>query len=118
MSDITLDLGEHDLEILNGDLVIISEVADATAQRLKIRLLFFKGEWFLNTTYGIPYFQRVLRKGVNKRQVDSIFRQTILETEGVLSIISFNSTFNNATREYSLTFSCKSESGQIITITI
>jgi hypothetical protein len=118
MSDITMDLPSHDIQVFGKDLRIIPEKSEAVAQRLKIKLLFFKGEWFLNTEFGVPFYQRIFTKGITKGQVDNIFRNQILDTDGVLSIITFESTFNNSSRAYSLTFSCKVESGEIVTITI
>lgn len=117
MADLLITEESHDLVVLD-DLIIIPIVEDSTAQRLKIRLLTFKGEWFLNTNFGIPYYQVVFQKRVTKGQVDSIFRVEILSTPDVETIVNFDSIFNNATREYTLTFSCIVTSGEIVTLTI
>jgi hypothetical protein len=76
---------------------------DIVAQRLTIRLLTFLGEWFANTAYGVPYWQRILGKKVDKSTVDAIFQEKILEEDGVAEILSFNSELSR-TREYSLRF--------------
>ena len=118
MSDIALDLTTQDIEVFGTDLRVLSEQSEATTQRLKIRLLFFRGEWFLNIDYGIPYYEEIYTKNVTQAAVDNIFRDQILDTEGVTSITSFESTFDKGSRAYSLTFSCLAESGEIITINI
>lgn len=117
-SDILLTDDTHDLLIIGKDLEVTQDTTEAIKQRLKVSLLFFKGEWFLNTEFGIPYYQSIVIKDVNKSQVDTIFRDEILEVEGVLSIITFTSTFSAASREYSLRFSCKASTGDIITLEI
>lgn len=81
-------------------------------QRLKIRLLTFLGEYFINTAYGVPYFQSLLgRKQKSKAAIDLIFQQQILAESGVKEIVSFDSTFAN--RQYSLTFRVKVVTGEI-----
>lgn len=91
---------------------------ETVAQRLKIRLLTFRSEYFLNTEHGVPYWQEILGKKPGKARVDAIFQEQILLEVGVKEIVSFVSTFVN--RQYSLTFSVKVVSGEVtesITIT-
>ena len=116
-SDLELDTTNHDL-VVNKDLVFIEDTADAVTQRLRVKLKFFKGEWFLNTDFGVPYYHSIFVKGVEKVKVDELFKAEIINTEGVLSVETFDSTFNTATREYSMTFSCTVSTGEIITLEI
>lgn len=116
--DLELDPKTHDLVITNKDLVVIDDTADAITQRLKVVLLFFRGEWFLNTEFGVPYYQSILRKGITKTKVDGIFKKEILGVEGVIAILDFTSTLNAASREYTVTFSCRVSTGDTITLEI
>ncbi len=50
-----------DLDLSTGDAQLLDGV-DATRQRVSIKLRFFKGEWFLSPTFGVPYFRDVLIK--------------------------------------------------------
>lgn len=85
---------------------------ETVAQRLKIRLLTFQNEWFLDTTYGVPYWQRLLGvKQTSKAAADLIFQQKILEEQGVKEIVSFDSSFAN--RQYSLTFKVRVVTGEV-----
>ena len=117
-ADILLDSITHDIFVDNKDLVISPETADAVTQRLKIKLLFFKGEWWLNTDFGTPYYQNIFVKGVTQFKIDTIFKGQILDTQGVVSLISFESVYNPAARTYNLKFSCRSTTGDIITLEI
>lgn len=91
---------------------------DVVAQRLLILLRTFKGEWFLDTEYGIPYFQSILAQKTSKSAVDLIFQKAILAENGVKELTFFESTFVN--RQYSMTFRVKVTTGEesgLITIT-
>jgi hypothetical protein len=69
---------------------------EAVAQAIKSRLLLLYGEWWEDTTDGLPLFQRIL--GVpgtpdNKEAIDLIVRDRISGTTGVVSILGYDSNF-------------------------
>lgn len=112
--DILLDEATHDIVWNNGALTkefTTQPLVQTVAQRLKIRLLSFKGDWFVNTLYGIPYYQEILGKKPSKSRVDRIFQQEILAEQGVREIVSFNSIFDK--RQYSLEFRVKVSTGDV-----
>ena len=119
--DLKLNDSTWDCVFINGPLTkegITSPLTETVAQRLKILLLTFMGEWFWDTTYGIPYYQSILGRKTTKERVDLIYNQKILSEPGVREIITFDSTLKN--RVYSLTFSVRVTDGTItdpITIT-
>lgn len=117
-SDVELDKDTHDLLISNRDLVVIQDTTNAIVQRLIVKLQFFKGEWFLNKQFGIPYNQTIFTKGVTKAQVDSIFRNKILSTPGVVELITFSSTLNTSNRSYTSSFSCRASTGDTIILEV
>lgn len=75
----------------------------SVSQRLVTRLKTFKGEWFMDNTYGFPYFQEVLGKKMNKEDVDAIYRREILKERGVKNLSYFKSTLSKD-RVYKLEF--------------
>lgn len=113
--DLLLDPVLHDIVWNNGALTkefTTQPFTQTVAQRLKIRLLTFAGEYFWDTSYGVPWYQRLLgRKQSSKSAIDLIFNQKILEEVGVKEIITFDSTFVN--RVYSLTFSVRVVDGSV-----
>lgn len=113
--DLLLDTQTHDIVWNNGPLTeefTTQPFTQTVAQRLKIRLLSFYGEWFADTTYGVMYWERILGvKQTSKAAVDLLFQQAILKEEGVKEIVSFDSTFRN--RQYSLVFQVKVVNGQV-----
>jgi hypothetical protein len=94
---------------VNGDYTFgrrdsfYSEV-EAVAQAVKTRLLHFKGEWWENITDGTPFFQEVAGQFFptdNPAQIDLVFAERILGTQGVTEITEFDSRINPQTRTYS-----------------
>ena len=112
MIDLLLDERSRDLKILNFDLSLISE-RNQIAQNLGIRLRFILGEWFLDIEAGIPYFEDILIKSPNQYRVESVLKEEIVNTEGIIEILSFNSQFDSQNRLFSVQFACDTVSGQI-----
>lgn len=117
--DILLDTTTHDIVFDNSDTPsVTTEVRQDVAQRLKIKLSTYLGEWFLDITQGVPYYESVFKKGATKSSVDLIFQTMVLEEEDVLSIVSWDSSLDNSSRTYSLYFRVDTDSGVTDVITI
>lgn len=101
-----------DIDLSTGDIVLLEGV-EAIEQHLLIRLRFFLGEWMLNRTLGIPYFEEILKKAPDPNLVKSIFRETILATPGVLRINSFSATLEAETRKLTIDFEALTEEGPL-----
>ncbi len=113
MADLKLNVQTGDLEIgPDGDLIIVTGL-DAIAQHLRIRLQFFRGEWFLDTRLGIPYYEEVLIKAPDLNVVQSLLREAIRETPGVIAINSFELDFEGVTRRLSLDFEALTTEGPL-----
>lgn len=91
---------------------------DAIAQRIRARLRFFLGEWFLDTRQGMPYFQRILKKHPRMPVVNALFRKAIRTTPGVKSVdsLTVKIAHRNA-RVGSVDFRATLDDGLILTAT-
>lgn len=69
---------------------------DMVRQKIKTRLGLIRGEWFLDKTEGTQW-GKVLGKG-NNRTYDLILQTRILQTQGVSSIVKYNSSVDPITR--------------------
>lgn len=112
MADLLLTV-DHDLLFINGQTPMTYENKVTLAQRLKIKLLTFQSEWFLDTTIGIPYFQVIFTRGVSKTTIDSIYQEAILSEPDVIEIAEFNSIIDVETRSYRLSFKVRTNQNQI-----
>lgn len=99
--DLKLD-GKNDLLISNGDLILTTTKTEICAQTLGITLRTFKGEWFLNSNFGVPYLQEIVGVARKKDTVDRIFLSYIANNIYVDNINSYYSTFDTDERYYSM----------------
>lgn len=109
--DFLLGAESHDIVYVNGGCMVTYSPQEVVAQRLKIALATFLGEWFLDTSIGIPYFQQILGQKRSKDAIDVIFQTAISALENVEQLVSFSSTFDSRTRSYDLTFSVRTVDG-------
>jgi hypothetical protein len=104
-TDAELPFAELALDEATWDLKIPVEVlrgVAAIAQRLRVRLQFFLGEWFLDQRQGMPYFQVVFVKNPDISLIQSVFRRAILQTPGVLAVKKLTTTFDRANRTFTV----------------
>ncbi len=111
MIDIKMNMTTNDLDITNFDLSLVDGI-DQIKQKLKIRLQFFYGEWYLDTTKGVKYYEEILIKNPLFEKVSSILKTTILETPGVNELTSFTMNYVGE-RQLSVTFTVNTSSGTL-----
>ena len=106
---------QNDIIWVNGPLQredTTQTQVEVTGQRLLILLQTWLTEWFMDTTYGIPWAQRIIAiKQTSKASTDLILQQKVLSDAGVKEIISWDSTFVN--RKYTLVFQVRVIDGTI-----
>ena len=100
------------MEIINNDLVIVSS-EDQLEQNLKIRLLFFKGEFFLDITKGLPFYEDILVKNPNLPNIDNIIKAEIKDAEDVQELLEYNSNYDPQARTYDVSFKAQTSFGII-----
>jgi hypothetical protein len=107
----TIRIGQdNDIQIDNNNLTLI-EGREEIAQVLRQRLRVFLGEWFLDTREGIDYYGQILKKLPDPGQVDSLFKNEILTSPGVIELIDFNLEIEG--RQLQLTFTARTADGII-----
>jgi hypothetical protein len=99
-----LKLTDGDIDVSTGDFQLI-DGTEAIAQHISIRLQLFKGEWFLDTRLGIPYFQSILVKNPGSNVIRAIYTEALLETPGVLAVNDLEVTYDGELRKVAITFS-------------
>jgi len=85
-----------DISIENGDLAVV-ESSQAAGQRIRHRLLTFRGEWFLDLEFGPPYREQILVKNPPLDIIGAIIRSEIIKSQPG-EFMSFEASLNNATR--------------------
>lgn len=103
--DLKIDPTTDDLVI---PPVFVSGV-DAVRQGIERRVKKFRGEWFLNTDSGMPWFEDILGQQYDELKIKAAFREAILATPGVGSILSMSVSFSAATRLLSVTWKVQTQ---------
>lgn len=110
--DIALSASTHDLLIVDGDLKLI-DYAERVAQQIKIALKFMLGEWFLDTSQGVPYLEYVLVKNPNMTHIRSIFRECIADVDGVSAVNSLTLDYDRENRKLTVEYEAETDYGLV-----
>jgi len=111
MQDLFLG-NNHDITLVNNDLGVRKDALTVTAQCIETRLKLFLGEWNLDTTLGIPYFQAILGQKVDKGLISSYFMSEIAKERNVKSVDDFSVKFEG--RRFEIEFKCALYFGGIL----
>jgi hypothetical protein len=93
----------HDIFVSDSDLTLTTP-SNFVTQSLKIRLQFITNEWFLDVTAGLPYPTVIFEKGVNIDLIYNLYRDEILQTNGVKDLQSLVLIPSNDTRSLNISF--------------
>lgn len=83
----------------NGNLNFIQNTPETVAQVTQTSCQLFLGEFFLDTTAGLPYPESVLGKH-SQDEADATITGYINNVQGVISITNYQSTIDPNTRTY------------------
>ena len=94
-------LTAHDARLVDGDLPGFTSFvtgAEATAQRVWVRLSIHKGEWFQNPNAGLPWsdwMSRSMTPGL-QAAIENAVREQVRTIPGVRAVLSVKSTWDAA----------------------
>ena len=111
--DLKLDGSTHDLVIENGDLQFVEETEEV-AQRVKIRLLFWYGEWILNYNKGVKYIDGIYSISKSQEFKDQEIKRAILGTPGIQELIDYSFGVDTTNQTASIEFEATSVYGDIV----
>lgn len=119
MTDMFLDPDTNDLSLAGGRPVTVATNGDLKAQRIRNRLMTVKGEWFMDTEYGLDYRGVIWVKAVPMAVKGAHIRNEILKAADVGDqITEFSMTLDNETRQLSVTATVASPTGTTTTVSI
>lgn len=109
--DLLLD-NDGDLALVDGDLQLVSGV-EAIRQDAQLRLRFIRGEWFLDPTVGVPYFQDVFVKNPDLARIRAVLIDELRRTPGIVEVPELTVTLDSATRRLTGTFRAVTSAGDV-----
>lgn len=113
-SDFLIDPATGDLDIRSG-LQVIESNQISLRQRLWMRFNTWKGSWYWDETFGMPYTDYIGKK-VMKTILDNKIRSIAREEPDVLNIINFESTMDRRSRTYQAFFEVVTKENEIVRI--
>lgn len=111
MLDLKLD-SSRDLAIETFDVAGVAG-ADEVAQRIGTRLRLFRGEWFLDTTAGTPWYDTVLVQDPDPAAIEAAIKDAIRAVEEVEEILAFDMDFDRGKRRIDVSFTARTTVGII-----
>lgn len=103
----------------NGDMVFgqgqnnfYVDQKEGVGQLIQTRLRLWYGEWFADTTDGVPYAQDVLGKS-SPDVYNEVIKDRILSTTGVSDITAYTSTEDRTTRKLTISVSVNTIYGPV-----
>ena len=73
---------------------------EGVAQCVRTRLALWRGQWFIDIDEGTPWLQQIMG---HRMVVETILRERILSTPGVLAVPSFETIFDPDARTVTVT---------------
>jgi hypothetical protein len=99
-------------EVIRHTIVPING-ADKVAQQIKITLLAFLGEWFLDVTFGVPYLEEILVKNPQMSTIETILRAHINAVPHVIRLETFLIEWDRVRRTLGVNFVAQTDYGRI-----
>lgn len=110
----------RNFRVVSGELVFSSGSLEtvsgrgAVRQAIECRLRTFRGEWFLDGSIGVPYFDGILgTKNPALDAVRSVLRQEILSVPGVIRLVSLEIDLERSARRLTASFVVSSDEGLV-----
>lgn len=111
-----IEINKDGLLVLNGgDLSCVVD-DDEIAQAVRLVLRTFRGEWFLNNTEGVDWFNKVFVKNPNLNDVQQEITDKVLLVDGVQSVIEYQQSLDTELRKLDVSFIVITTQGNQITI--
>ncbi len=89
-----IDQDTNDLYLEPSGNLAIARAAKAVGEHVRQRLMTFQGEWFLDTTAGVPWLEQIFAREYDPALAEAVVKAEILNTDGVSEIISFSVSFD------------------------
>lgn len=99
-----------------GDQLIVDDdgvMEEGLAQAIRIKLLFVFGEWFLDASLGVPYFEIIWVKHPNMDHIRTVFRSAILSVPGIKDVTSLGLSLDARTRELTVNWVASADIGEL-----
>lgn len=114
VGDIYLD-DSGQIEWIGGDIADEQSYALMVLQRIRCRLMFARGEWYLDQRQGTPWRERAWTRGVTAEAIRRVVREVVETTPGVEALSSLSVSVDHQARTASITLVATTDLGTEVT---
>jgi len=117
--DIFLNVSTGDIDLTNNQMRLTANIEECVRQKVQITLQTFRGEWIFNILQGVPYLEndnnpvQLLGK-TSKSFFDTTVKTAIESVEGIVQVLTFESTLTQPDGLIDITFTATTESGAVM----
>lgn len=87
----------------SGDLSLSEDgdirLENSVRQKIRIRILWFAGEWRWNEELGMPYYENLLIKNPDTEHFEDALREAIFDVDEVTEVQDVEVDYDSQTRE-------------------
>jgi hypothetical protein len=112
--DFYLDPTTLDFSLDDGGQMLGVQGAERIAQHVRTRIETRRGDWYLDTTVGVPYLEEIFVKDPDLTVIRASLVGEITDVPGVQRIVSLDLTFEAGTRTLIVDFEVLTDDGVLI----
>ena len=80
-------------------------------QKTRSVLSLFLGEWFLDTSLGLPYIPETDSRAAHRALLEGMMQARIMEIDGITRLARFEAEFDPSSRSLSASFVAETDAG-------
>ena len=117
MKNLAIDQTTGDLLLSKGQIGQVFG-ADAAGQVVSTDLKTFLGEFWLDRSFGIPYYELVFKKTTDLSAIKTMYIEKILARPEILKVTRFDMDVNGATRKLRIVLGMLTSEGFVDNIVV
>ena len=118
MNDILLNSQENTFFKSKSKLYLCRSNLEYLQQKIRIALSFQKGEWFTDSTIGLPYVPDFdISKTDHRSLLTACIQARVMQIDGIKKMLSFETEYNDTDRTLEVSFMVNTVDGQEISYT-
>lgn len=90
------------------------KIADSLSQKIVIRLKWFLSEWRWNVKEGLPYWERMFKKGPEVDLFLMALRNRLQEIDEVQRVMNLSASINKSTRVCTINYAVRTTRDEIL----
>lgn len=113
MKDIAVNPSSNEFLRKNRGFRLTEDDLEYIAQKVRAAISMHLGEWYLDTSLGVPYIPDFGNKAEHRPLMEAMIQKRILAVSGIKRITSFESEVNSSLRTITIKFVAITDHGEL-----